>query len=77
MRLGLAELGELGGDLLHRAVALAELDRAGARSGPRGRGVPVAGEPVGEGLGAREFGWSALIAELADPDPAAAVSHLG
>ncbi|MGZ5312443.1 MAG: MGH1-like glycoside hydrolase domain-containing protein [Solirubrobacterales bacterium] len=32
---------------------------------------------TGEGLGAREFGWSALIAELADPDPAAAVSHLG
>jgi hypothetical protein len=30
----------------------------------------------GEGLGAREFGWSTLIAELADPDPAAAGSHL-
>ncbi len=24
---------------------------------------------TGEGLGAKEFGWSALIAELADPDP--------
>jgi hypothetical protein len=31
----------------------------------------------GEGLGATEFGWSALIAELAQPDPAAARSHLG
>jgi glycogen debranching enzyme len=30
----------------------------------------------GEGLGAREFGWSSLIAELADPDPAARFSHL-
>ena len=31
---------------------------------------------TGEGLGAKEFGWSALIAELADPDPGAANSHL-
>jgi hypothetical protein len=31
----------------------------------------------GEGLGAREFGWSSLIAELAEPDPAAAGSYLG
>ena len=31
----------------------------------------------GEGLGAKEFGWSSLIAELADPDPAAARSYLG
>jgi hypothetical protein len=30
----------------------------------------------GAGLGARDFAWSALIAELADPDPAAARSHL-
>ena len=30
----------------------------------------------GEGLGAKEFGWSSLIAELADPDPGAAGSHL-
>ena len=30
----------------------------------------------GEGLGAREFGWSSLIAELADPDPAAGGSYL-
>jgi hypothetical protein len=31
---------------------------------------------TGEGLGAYEFGWSSLIAELADPDPAAARSYL-
>ena len=30
-----------------------------------------------EGLGAREFGWSSLIAELVDPDPIAASSYLG
>ena len=32
---------------------------------------------TGEGLGAREFGWSSLIAELVDPDPRAAGSYLG
>jgi hypothetical protein len=31
---------------------------------------------TGEGLGAREFGWSSLIAELVDPDPAARASYL-
>jgi hypothetical protein len=31
---------------------------------------------TGQGLGAKEFGWSALIAELVDPDPAAAASYL-
>jgi hypothetical protein len=31
---------------------------------------------TGTGLGAVDFAWSALIAELADPDPAAACSHL-
>jgi hypothetical protein len=30
----------------------------------------------GKGLGARDFAWSALICELADPDPAAAASYL-
>jgi len=29
----------------------------------------------GKGLGAREFGWSSLIAELADPDVSAAASY--
>ena len=31
---------------------------------------------VGEGLGAREFGWSSLIAELVDTDPSASTSYL-
>ena len=30
----------------------------------------------GEGLGAKEFGWSSLIAELADPDRSASSSYL-
>ena len=32
---------------------------------------------TGAGLGAREFGWSSLIAELVEPDPTAASSYLG
>jgi hypothetical protein len=32
---------------------------------------------TGDGLGAAEFGWSSLIAELADPDPSASSSYLG
>ena len=31
---------------------------------------------TGAGLGARDFAWSALVAELTDPDPAAPRSHL-
>jgi hypothetical protein len=31
---------------------------------------------IGKGLGARDFAWSALIAELAEPDPAARTSYL-
>jgi hypothetical protein len=31
---------------------------------------------TGTGLGARDFAWSALVAELADPDPGAIRSHL-
>jgi mannosylglycerate hydrolase MGH1-like protein len=31
---------------------------------------------TGEGLGAVDFGWSTLVAELADPDPRAARSYL-
>ncbi|MBA3867283.1 MAG: hypothetical protein H0X42_13230 [Solirubrobacterales bacterium] len=31
---------------------------------------------TGAGLGAKDFAWSALVAELADPDPTAAQSHL-
>ena len=30
----------------------------------------------GKGLGAKDFAWSALVAELADPDPAAVASYL-
>jgi mannosylglycerate hydrolase MGH1-like protein len=30
----------------------------------------------GKGLGAKDFAWSTLVCELADPDPAAANSHL-
>ena len=30
----------------------------------------------GTGLGARDFAWSALIAEMADPKPEAAASYL-
>jgi hypothetical protein len=31
---------------------------------------------TGTGLGARDFAWSALVAELVDPDPTASCSHL-
>jgi hypothetical protein len=31
---------------------------------------------TGEGLGARDFAWSSLIYEMADPDPEAARSYL-
>jgi hypothetical protein len=31
---------------------------------------------TGEGMGAANFSWSALILELTDPDPAASASHL-
>lgn len=31
---------------------------------------------TGKGLGAKDFAWSALVAELADPDPTAASSYL-
>ena len=31
---------------------------------------------TGAGLGARDFAWSALVAELVEPDPGAASSHL-
>src|SRR6185295_4656409 len=41
--LGLAQLREGRGDVLHRAVALAQLDATGAH-GPGARGVPVRGQ---------------------------------
>jgi hypothetical protein len=52
--LGLAEGRELGGDVLHRAVTLAQLD-AGQAAGPDGtggRGEAVLAEGLDEGLGA-------------------------
>jgi hypothetical protein len=32
---------------------------------------------TGEGMGATDFSWSALVMELVDPDPEAGSSHLG
>jgi hypothetical protein len=31
---------------------------------------------TGEGLGARDFAWTSLALEMAQPDPLAATSHL-
>ena len=31
---------------------------------------------TGNGMGARDFSWSALVMEMIDPDPAAASSHV-
>jgi hypothetical protein len=31
---------------------------------------------TGVGMGAKNFSWSALVMELADPDPAAGSSHV-
>ena len=67
--LGLVRLG-YDAEADHLARVLGEVY---AREGSREFYEPF----TGEGLGARDFGWSALVAELADPDPAAAVSHLG
>jgi hypothetical protein len=49
-RLGFAELGELGGRLLDRAVTLAQLDRVAARDRTRGRCVAVGRHRVGKRL---------------------------
>lgn len=66
--LGLRRLG-----YLEQAEQLAAaLCEAYLREGSREFYEPFSGE----GLGAREFGWSSLIAELADPDPGAGSSHL-
>src|SRR5690606_21281879 len=50
--LRLAQLGELLRDVLHRAVALAQLDRGGAGDGAHARRVAVVRERRGELLGA-------------------------
>jgi len=48
------------------------LSRAAAREGLREYYDPR----TGAGLGARDFAWSALLAEMTDPDPAAENSWL-
>jgi hypothetical protein len=63
LRLGYAEQAE--------AMA-AKLGEIYVREGSREFYEPF----TGEGLGARDFGWSTLTAELAAPDPAAPRSHL-
>ena len=66
--LGLARLG-----YEEEAAALADgVIDAVAREGLREYYDPR----TGEGLGAKDFAWSALIAELADPDEGAAASYL-
>ena len=50
----------------------AALERTVLREGLREYYDPY----TGEGLGARDFAWTALVMELADPDLAAAASHL-
>ncbi len=54
------------------ATMAAALCEAYAREGSREFYEPY----TGEGLGASEFGWSTLIAELASPDPEAGRSHM-
>jgi len=46
--------------------------RTVAREGLREYYHPI----TGKGMGARDFGWSALVSEFACPDPAAAASYL-
>jgi hypothetical protein len=67
--LGLVRLGyaEAAGELV------AGLRGAVARSGVREYYHPL----TGAGMGAHDFGWSTLMLELVDPDPAAASSYLG
>lgn len=66
--LGLRRLGYVEAAERLAAGVIAAAEREGLREyyDPR----------TGTGLGARDFAWSALVAELADPDPAAAHSHL-
>jgi hypothetical protein len=57
-----------------------EAAEMGARIGRavRGAGLREYYDPyTGEGMGATNFSWSALIMELLDPDPEARSSHLG
>jgi len=67
--LGLVRLGygEAAAELAHRVT------RAVLGSGLREYYDPY----TGQGMGARGFSWSSLVLELADPDGAAASSHVG
>ena len=68
MWLGLIRLGydEPAAELAQR------LGRAVASAGLREYYEPYSGT----GMGARDFGWSALILELLEPDPSAVSSYL-
>jgi hypothetical protein len=66
--LGLVRLGYRG----EAAEMARRVSRAVARSGLREYYDPF----TGEGMGAEQFSWSALVMEFAEPDPAAASSHL-
>ena len=63
VRLGYEDAARELGDRLAGAVS---------RSGLREYYDPL----TGEGMGADDFSWSALVLELADPDPNAGTSHL-
>jgi hypothetical protein len=66
--IGLKRLG-YEAEAQHMETALCETY---AREGSREFYEPY----TGEGLGAKDFGWSTLICELAEPDPAAGTSYL-
>jgi hypothetical protein len=66
--LGLVRLGYAG----EAAEMARRLTGAVSRSGLREYYDPY----TGAGMGADDFSWSALVLELADPDPGAARSHL-
>lgn len=72
--LGLAQLGELLGDVSHRAVVLADLlAESAARSGADARDVAVGGEGFGEhgsAVGRGRRGDAAVVALLQLGDPA-------
>ena len=85
LRLGLAQLRELVGDVRDRAVLLAQLLGAvdavleqGQR--PHGRGVPLGGEDPRQRLGRRELGLGRhdhLVVALDERDPASGELHDG
>jgi hypothetical protein len=56
----------------HAAELARRLVDTVAREGLREYYHPV----TGQGMGAQDFGWSALVTEFISPDPAAASSYL-